>query len=45
MENKSTEYTEGYRAGKRGLTPRENPYEKGTTQHDDFLDGMIDASL
>ena len=41
----SAEYTQGFRAGKRGLTPNENPYEKGTKQHEDFLNGMLDASL
>lgn len=45
MNNKSEAYQQGYDAGKRGLIPPDNPYEKGTKEYDDWLDGLIDASL
>ncbi len=45
LNEKSIEYFQGSRAGKAGLTPKENPYPKDSKQYDDFLNGMIDSSI
>lgn len=41
----SNEYNEGLEAAELGKIPPDNPYEKGTKQYEDWLDGLIDGSL
>ncbi len=45
MSTKSKEYEEGKAAAKEKKIPTENPYAKGTKQHEDWEDGLIDGSL
>jgi hypothetical protein len=42
---KSKYYNEGYEAGEQNKIPPDNPYPEGTPEHDEWLDGLIDASL